>query len=320
MASVSVIIPTKNNADTIRIAIESCLSDCAVGEVIVVVQPSQDATRDVALGITDPRLSVVEDEGHGISRAMNIGMTASSCAYLAKVDGDDIVPKGRFDSQCRFLNTHPEIMAVCGAFAAIDNVGQHLSSFATDRAEGDVTEQYLAQERPTHLGSWLCRREAWEEVGGFREWFVIGEDVDMAFRLAILGRVWFIPDVSYLYRISEGSITRTHAKTLRDFYDAQSSLFARQRIVSGTDDLEQHQPPPVPVLDTEAHEIGGAELHEQQTVGFLEARAWREFHDGRRRTAFHTIIRSSSYAKGWRKLRQVRSLLVMIAKTAIARK
>jgi glycosyltransferase involved in cell wall biosynthesis len=318
MAFVSVIMPTMDNADTIGAAIDSCLSDSAVREIVVVVQPSRDGTREAALASDDPRVRVIDDDGRGISRAMNIGLAASSGAYLAKIDADDLVPPGRFDQQAGFLNAHPDIMAVCGTYAAIDEAGDLLSSFATGRAEGDVTEPYLSQERPTTFCSWLCRREGWEAVGGFRDWFVVGEDLDMAFRLATVGRVWFKPDLTYLYRIRAESVTRTQATRMREFYQAQSILFAQQRIATGTDDLEQGNPPPAPEVD--ASEDDGADLMTRQTVGYLESRAWREFDEGRTRTAMQTMLRSVSYARGGARLRQVRRLMIMVAKSAIPRR
>jgi glycosyltransferase involved in cell wall biosynthesis len=318
MASVSVIIPARNNAETIGDSIDSCLSDRAVKEVLVVLHASKDGTREAALASGDPRVSVIEDDGRGISRAMNVGLAAATGAYVAKIDADDIVATGRFDRQSEFLDTHPDIMAVCGTFVAIDEAGHLLSSFKTDRVEGDVTDEYLAQRRPTHFGSWLCRREAWENVGGFREWFVMGEDLDMPFRLVFVGRVWFQPDLAYLYRIREGSITHTQARTLREFYEAQSVRFARQRLATGTDDLDQNRPPPLPEVDTSEGDV--VSLLSLQTVGFLESRAWREFHEGRTRTAMQTMLRSVSYAKGWTRLRQVRRLLIMVAKSTAPRR
>jgi glycosyltransferase involved in cell wall biosynthesis len=318
MAFVSVIIPAKNNAGTIGATIDSCLSDDAVKELLVVVHASHDGTAQVARKSGDARVAVIEDEGRGISRAMNVGLAASSGAYLAKIDADDIVPAGRFSRQSEFLDAHPDIMAVCGTFDAIDDHGRHLASFARDRVAGDVTREYHQQTRPSHFGSWLCRREGWEKVGGFREWFITGEDLDMAFRLALVGRIWFQPEPAYFYRVREGSITRTQATILRKFYEEHSVRFARQRIATGTDDLEKGSPPALPEIGVTSQD--GTELLAGQTVGFLTAQAWREFHRGEIGIALRTMLRSISYAKGWRKIRQLRGLMIMTAKGAIGRR
>ena len=287
MSSVSAIIPARNNADMIGATLASCLASPTVAEVLVVLHASHDDTAAAVRAHADPRVKLIEDEGRGISRAMNVGLAAATGAHVAKIDADDLVPADRFARQAAFLESRDDMMAVSGRFEAIDGAGAQLSTFATERAEGEVTDAYLAQERPTHFGTWLCRRDGWERVGGFREWFVTAEDFDMPFRLAMVGRVWFLPEMAYSYRVREGSITRTQNDTLRRFYSAQAIRFAQQRRATGTDDLERGAPPALP--EPKPGDDEGAGLLECQTVGFLTGRAWREFDAGKVRTGMRTM-------------------------------
>ncbi|RYH11629.1 glycosyltransferase [Tropicimonas sp. IMCC6043] len=310
--SVSVIVPSRNNAESIAETLRSFLDDTVVREAIVVDHRSTDGTVQVARDLGDPRVRVIEDDGRGISRAMNIGLAASTAPYVAKIDADDLVPRGRFAWQADFLDRTSDVMAVCGAFEAIDDAGRQLETFAATDAARDVTEEYLQQKRPTHFGAWLCRREGWEAVGGFREWFVTAEDIDMPFRLAHAGRISFEPRLSYSYRIRTGSITRTQSNTLREFYENSAIEFARQRLATGSDDLDRGTPPALPSSQSKNHTLAGS-----QAAGFLTGRAWREHHKGQRIRALRTMAQSVAAAPPRQRFRQIRGFLVMLAKSAV---
>lgn len=311
--STSLIIPSRNNASSIAETLESCLAGPAVHEVIVVDHRSTDDTVKIVRGFGEERVRLIADDGTGISRAMNIGLAASTGRYVAKIDADDLVPPDRFAWQADILDGSPEVMAVCGAFEAIDDAGEHLATFGSKSVARDVTEEYLQGKLPTHFGAWLCRREAWTAVGGFREWFVTAEDIDMPLRLARAGRILFEPRIAYSYRIRTGSITRTQSNILREFYEAQAHKFARQRAETGLDDLERGAPPPLPSEgEKKSHMIAG-----EQAAGFLTGRAWREHNDGQRTKAIRTMMRSISVAPPRSRLRQLRQLAVLLAKTVV---
>lgn len=247
---ISVVVFAKDNAATISATLDSLLSQEHVRDVIVCLAPSRDGTRDVIEGFSDPRVMVIEDPGQGISLAMNMGIEAATGDYFAKIDADDLVMPGRFAWQRAALIGSVDLVAVCAAFDAIDESETVISRFGRATAEGDITPELLGGKTPTHFGTYLTRMDAIRSIGGFREWFVTGEDVDLPLRLANVGNVWFKPVSAYQYRIRGDSITHVQPSVLREFYNRSARQFAKQRLKTGQDDLMAGNPPDLPLVDS----------------------------------------------------------------------
>ena len=154
-------------------------------------------------------------------------------------------PGGSSD-RLRSLQNHPDLIAVAGGYATIDARGREITALATGAEESDLTDQLLAGNTRTHLGTWLLRRAAWDAVGGARPWFACAEDLDLQCRLATQGRVVYLPGVAYRYRLHDASVTHTLADARRAFYDAAVVRFALERAAGGTDTLDAGQPPEPP--------------------------------------------------------------------------
>ncbi|UCH57525.1 MAG: glycosyltransferase [Candidatus Bathyarchaeota archaeon] len=92
--SVSVIVPVKNSARTIRDLMESLMSlsyDRDLLEVVVVDGNSTDGTRKI---VEEYPVTLVNEDGRGLNAARNTGIKWSSGQIVAFTDGDCIVPPG----------------------------------------------------------------------------------------------------------------------------------------------------------------------------------------------------------------------------------
>ena len=87
----SVIIPTYNQADFLRLALKSVLDQTLRDfEVIIVNNYSTDHTLEVVEQLNDHRLSVKNFRNHGvIGASRNSGIRASNGEYVAFLDSDD---------------------------------------------------------------------------------------------------------------------------------------------------------------------------------------------------------------------------------------
>ena len=93
---ISVIIPSKNNGDTIEQCIKSVLSaEYEDKEVIVVDAHSQDRTK-LILEKYRHKIKVVYDEGKGIGASRNLGVIYSKGEIICFVDADAFVSRNHF--------------------------------------------------------------------------------------------------------------------------------------------------------------------------------------------------------------------------------
>jgi hypothetical protein len=63
---------------------------------------------------------------------------------------------------------------------------------------------------PTHHGSVMFRKRAYDRVGGYRAEFYLAQDRDLWYRLAEVGRLQVLPRPLYAVRVLPDSRTSTH--------------------------------------------------------------------------------------------------------------
>lgn len=282
MSDISVVIPARNAAATLAETLRSVLVAPEVGEVIVIDDGSEDATAALAQGIADPRLRVIAGPAAGIAAALNTGFSAATGAFLARCDADDLFAPGRLARQRAWLDANPAFVAVSGGFATLFPDGTRAADLACEGDARDVTDLLLDGETVTSLCTWLIRADALRRVGGVRTWFRTAEDIDLQFRLAELGRVWHVPEVTYFYRLHGASITHCSSSDETRFFLDQACAFARERRAHGEDRLERGCPP-VPPLHGEAPRQPLDPV--AQALGHSVGAAWKEFEGGKRGSA-----------------------------------
>ena len=173
-ALVSVIVPARNSADTIRACLRSIRNQAYTPmELIVVDNSSSDATPQIAGEIAD----VVLDAGPERSAQRNVGARASNGAYLVFTDSDMLL--------------RPDVVSDCvtRAEAGADAVVIPETSFGTG-----FWARCKALERSCYLGddtieaARFFRRETFFGVNGYDEAIPYGpEDWDIHARVLAAG-------------------------------------------------------------------------------------------------------------------------------------
>jgi glycosyltransferase involved in cell wall biosynthesis len=192
MADVSVIIPAFNAerflAEAIRTALGQTLRPA---EVIVVDDGSTDSTAAIAGQFSGVRLC--RHEHSGVSVARNTGAKASTGAYLAFLDADDLWHAEKLELQSAVLDEDAQTdIAACRHTYVIE---EPVPTWFRGPRDGSVAPGYL-------LIPSLIRRTAWDLVGEFDSTLSHGEDGDWLFRALDLGiKVRVVDQPLMMYRI-----------------------------------------------------------------------------------------------------------------------
>ncbi len=304
MPRLSVVIPMRNAEPFVAAALRSVLDQAAVDlEAVVVDDGSTDRSADVARGLGDARVKVIDGPRRGISAAFNAGLAAASGEFLARCDADDLYPPGRLARQVAWLEARPDFCAVCGGYATISESGRDVDHpFADGPTPQDVTAELLAGRGRSHVCAYLFRTDLLRRIGGCREWFQTSEDADLQYRLAGVARIGYDPAVAYLYRLHDASITHTQRDGRRQFYADAAAAFLGQRLATGTDDLERGCPPAPPEESADAPRRGTS----RQIQDMLFARSWREHRRGERvsaiKTGFRAVMQRPTRIDAWKSL------------------
>ncbi len=116
--AISVVVPTRNRAEYLEVALRSLRDQKDPGphELVVVDDGSTDATREVAnrAGVRCLRL----DPARGLNGARNAGIAATAGALVAFVDDDVLVPPGWLRELVDGAERHPGAEAFGGPIRA----------------------------------------------------------------------------------------------------------------------------------------------------------------------------------------------------------
>ncbi len=184
---VSVIVPVYNGAATIRECLESILAavqQLGSLELIVVDNASTDGTAALLDAYGD-RLRVVRETRRGPAAARNAGWRVARGRWLAFTDADCIVEAGWLEQLLSPLE-RGDADAAGGCILARREAG------AVARFGEQIHDHRAAIEDfwPPYLitMNMAIARDLLEELGGFDERWLRGEDSELSFRLAAQGR------------------------------------------------------------------------------------------------------------------------------------
>lgn len=272
MPVASVVMPMRNAEAFVVPALISVLAEKEVDiEVLVIDDGSADGSRQRVLALADGRVRLADGPGRGIAACLNAGLALARGAFILRCDADDLYPPGRIRRQVGWLARHPGYAAVCGSFATIDGRGRLVADLVAGCGTEavDIDEELRQGRTRTHLCAFAMRAEAVRAVGGFRDYFESAEDLDFQFRLAEAGKIRYLPEGSYFYRLHGDSVTHRQGSRRRRFFEETARFFCRQRRAGGSDDLQRGRPPAAPPRSNASGEA------DEQIQGMLLGRAWR---------------------------------------------
>src|SRR6266481_2760124 len=113
--TVSIVMPVRNAAVTLSVALESVSGQTfADWELLVVDDGSKDETAGILASATraDPRIRVLCQAAFGIVEALQRGCAAARGEFIARMDADDRIPPDRLLRQLEFFVCHPQLGVV----------------------------------------------------------------------------------------------------------------------------------------------------------------------------------------------------------------
>jgi glycosyltransferase involved in cell wall biosynthesis len=174
--------------------------DYAPFEVVVCDDGSTDRTPEILAA--HPELRMIRQPNTGPAAARNAAAAASQGELLALFDADDLWPPTRLTVQSNHLENHPNLGCVLGRQEWIVPPPWD----TRDPVYGDVDG--------IPFNSMMVRRSVFEDVGGFDESFVHGEDRDFLFRLRERGiAIAVIPEVVVYRRFHGDNLTLSAPST-----------------------------------------------------------------------------------------------------------
>ncbi len=174
--SISIVLPARNAAPTIGVAIRSLLGQSRPDwELLVVDDGSTDGTGEVVAGFAreDARIRCVRQPHQGIVGALEAGLRLARGQWIARMDADDESDPERLALQGAHLDRHPDL-GVVGCLVEFGGDRRIRGGYArhVDWLNSIVTPEQIAWNRfieePFAHPSVLFRRELLDRFGGYR--------------------------------------------------------------------------------------------------------------------------------------------------------
>jgi len=210
---VSILIPAYNAQRYIVEAVESMLRQTFTDfECIVVDDGSTDHTSQLLAELQrrDARVRPLRVPHGGIVDALNSGVDAARGALIARMDADDVASPDRLETQVRYMEEHPDVVALGSKVMLVDPFNSPLWEIDVKLEHQDIEAELLrgngwALFHPTSV----IRREAMMRIGRYRPEYQWSEDIDLFLRLAEVGKLANMPTATLRYRQHFSSVNRT---------------------------------------------------------------------------------------------------------------
>ena len=213
----SVLMTTYNGERFLSDAIVSVLEQTFTDfEFILVDDGSNDKSASIirSFSARDSRIrGIFLDKNVGIPRAANMGLREVRAALVARMDSDDICARCRLAKQVSYMDKHRDIYMLGCRSVNINDRGNRIKdkkyniAYAIDQQK--IIELMGRDIYPMVHATLVYRTARVFSLGGYREVFSIGEDLDLYERMLVrYGAVFAnLSDVLYFYRRYPNSLT-----------------------------------------------------------------------------------------------------------------
>ncbi|MCZ8183948.1 MAG: glycosyltransferase family 2 protein [Beijerinckiaceae bacterium] len=250
-ARVSVIMPNRNNLDTLPAAIRSIgLQQVDAVEILVIDDGSTDGSREwlSAMARELPQMRVLETDSLGPAGARNAGISEASAPIVAFLDSDDLWLRGKLRVQLEHLERNPAIGMSFTDYRHVGPAGEDRGTcfdywrpafrnqppthfFALDEAEALLLGHNLVGTSTVAV-----RKSLLQNANGFATDLASAEDWDLWLRLAAMAPVATSTMIMTDYLMRPGSLTsRQHDRlaaieTIAGRYRTRSERPIRQAL------------------------------------------------------------------------------------------
>lgn len=207
MPVLSVVMSAYNAATYLSTTIESVLTQSLTDfEFIIVDDGSTDDTPRILQRYADQdaRVTVITQSNQGTPVALNTGISAAQTTIIARMDADDRMLPHRLEKQLIYLQQHPEAAVVSCLAHYINGKNKIIGKTYSDLLTVDDCRRYMRENRIIfclHPGA-MIRKQAIEEIGGYRPWLRYAQDIDLWNRLADKGHYTIVmPEILMQYRV-----------------------------------------------------------------------------------------------------------------------
>lgn len=180
---ISVVIPLYNKEPIIEKSLRSVLSqDCDDFEVVVVNDGSTDKSVEIVKSINDSRVTLIEQENGGPSKARNTGVRHAKGDWILLLDADDVLLDGALKKYVGLINEVARKALIVSPYYKDNGVERVLYCKYKRRRVRNPYKEVFMGTLFVRTGAFVCPKSVLEEYM-FNESLWRYEDFEVWFRL-----------------------------------------------------------------------------------------------------------------------------------------
>lgn len=234
----SVLIANYNNGRFLQEAIDSVFAQTYTNwEIVIVDDKSTDDSFEIYEKYkANSRFHIFYNE-----KNEGCGFTKRRCAEMANgeacgfLDPDDVLMPKAIEVSVKNLTEHPDSVLSFSRFLFCDenlNILRHSRLLKLE--EGETYLEH-GDYCPESFASFL--REGYFKTGGINSYLRAGVDQDLYFRLEEVGHISVVDEVTYKYRLCQGSVSHDGDYALFWNWKVRFDAFERRNLLMGKDSV-----------------------------------------------------------------------------------
>jgi Glycosyl transferase family 2 len=207
---ISVVMSVFNGQAFLGEAIESILGQTFRDfEFVIVDDGSTDGTAEILdrFARQDERIRILRHANKGRAESLNAGIGLANGKYIARMDADDIALRIRLEEQVRFMEEHPGVGLLGGAFELISGNGTRLMNSVSFPTEDSDIKSALLVDNPICHPTVVMRKAVFESSGGYRKALVDADDYDLWLRISEKSQLANLSTCILQYRIHPDQVS-----------------------------------------------------------------------------------------------------------------
>ena len=208
---ISVLLCTYNDEKYIYKAVKSILDQTFEDfEFIIINDGSTDKTLDILKQFDDKRLILIDKPNTGLTDSLNLGVSIAKSNWIARMDGDDISIKTRFEEQIKYIDDNVAVIGTQCKF--IDEEGNQIATVSLPLTHNEILKKGTSFRTMFIHPSVLINKELLLKSGGYDDYLDSAEDLDLWLKLSHYGKLVNIDSVLLKYRKHQNQISITKRK------------------------------------------------------------------------------------------------------------
>lgn len=167
-------------------------------EVVVVNDGSEDNTWDVLIRLqhlAPVPVYLVDTQGIGRSKALNLAVSHAKCKWLANIDADDQWLPEKLEKQALAVDIFPDVALVVTASQTVYGEGVGEFQIKEGFKVTPMGPESFYIRNPINHSSILFSRRFFDQVGGYNESLTRQVDIDLWIRALKKGHIFYRVDL-----------------------------------------------------------------------------------------------------------------------------